>query len=594
MATMPSTHKPDNPEHAGPPGGPADGPDEPNPIEEAARERLGVERWDRPLIFREAADAAVDNSLPYWLVLALSGAIATLGLALDSSAVVIGAMLVAPLLGPIVGLSLALAVGDSRLALQCLAVVGGSIVVVIATAAGVTAILPVHTITLEISSRIRPTTLDLGVAVFSGLVGALVTLARGKRLSAAIPGVAVAVALIPPMAVAGFGMAAGWHGEVVWGALLLLGANLAGIVLSGVVLFLLVGMHRAEVVAAARAWHEESRPNGVARLVCRLPGVGRAGVFGSALGRAGLVLGFVVLLAIPLSAAFREVIRETRVQSAVDAATALLEAGGATFIVSRQIELGPDSAIARIRVATGEGVSAGARDAFRRRATELAGEPVALRLEQVPSSADASALQALLRGGADRRRGDDDPAWPETVARAREALERAAWSLPFPDGARAIGVTLRVEGGRASSTADSAEVRYLAPAPLEPQAADVLGRSLRRAVGHPELRTAFLHAGPAATVLPAGDTAGIGAVVALLLRYPELRLTVRSAAADSAARDATIRILRAAGVEAVAEAAGAGAGAGAGAEVGAGARAGGGMAGGVVELRVWREGEGEG
>jgi hypothetical protein len=469
--------------------------------------------------------------------------------------------------------------------------------VVIATAAGLTAILPVHTITLEISSRIRPTTLDLGVAVFSGLVGALVTLARGKRLSAAIPGVAVAVALIPPMAVAGFGMAAGWHGEVVWGALLLLGANLAGIVLSGVVLFLLVGMHRAEVVAAARAWHAGSRPNGVARLVCQLPGVRRAGVFGSALGRAGLVLGFVVLLAIPLSAAFQEVIRETRVQSAVDAATALLEAGGATFIVSRQIELGPDSAIARIRVATGEGVSAGARDAFRRRATELAGEPVALRLEQVPSSADASALQALLRGGADRRRADDDPAWPETVARAREALERAAWSLPFPDGARAIGVALRVEAGRASPIADSAEVRYLAPEPLEPQAADVLGRSLRRAVGHPELRTAFLHAGPAAMVLEAGDTAGIGAVVALLLRYPDLRVTVRSAAADSAARNATIRILRAAGIEPVAEAdegrdeatdgAGDGAAGGAGGADGAD-----GAAKGAIELRVWREGEG--
>jgi hypothetical protein len=66
--------------------------EEPSPIEEAAGERLGVEQWDRPLIFRDAADAAVDNALPYWLVLALSGAIATLGLALDSSAVVIGAM----------------------------------------------------------------------------------------------------------------------------------------------------------------------------------------------------------------------------------------------------------------------------------------------------------------------------------------------------------------------------------------------------------------------------------------------------------------------------------------------------------------------
>lgn len=171
--------------------------DEPGPIEEVAVEQLGVEPRDRPLIFRDAAEAAIDNGLSYWLVLILSGAIATLGLAMNSAAVVIGAMLVAPLLGPIVGLSLALAVGDSRLALQSSAIVGASLVVVIATAAGLTALLPFRTLTLEISARIHPTTLDLGVAVCSGMVGALVTIARGHRLSAAIPGVAVAVALIP-------------------------------------------------------------------------------------------------------------------------------------------------------------------------------------------------------------------------------------------------------------------------------------------------------------------------------------------------------------------------------------------------------------
>jgi uncharacterized hydrophobic protein (TIGR00271 family) len=525
--------------------------DEPSPIEEVARERLGVESWDRPLIFREAADAAVDNGLPYWLILMLSGAIAALGLALDSSAVVIGAMLVAPLLAPIVGLSLALAVGDARLALQCSAVVGGSLVIVVATAAGLTATLPFHTLTLEISSRIRPTTLDLGVAVCSGLVAALVTLARGKRLSAAIPGVAVAVALIPPLAVAGFGMAAGWQAEVVWGALLLLGANLAGIVLSGVAVFLVVGMHRRDVVEAAREWHAGSSPNGVARLVCSLPGIGRAGVFGSALGRAGLVLGFVVALAIPLTAAFHEVVRETRVRGAVDEAAGLLEADGMTSILWRHVDFGPDSATARIRVATTEGVSAELREAFRRRASELAREPVDLRLEQLPASADASALQALLRGGGSRRGADETTAWPETVARARASLERAVWSLPFPADAEPVGVTLHVGGRHAPGPADSAEIVYLAPWPFEPQTEEVLAASLRRAVGHPELATSFHRAGPHLLVMDAEDTAALDTVMAVLRRYPSLRIRVRSAPADSLARDALLEALRSAGADTV-------------------------------------------
>ncbi|HUF26155.1 MAG TPA: DUF389 domain-containing protein, partial [Gemmatimonadaceae bacterium] len=121
-------------------------------VEDAAGERLGVRRRDRPSIFREIAETAVDNGLPYWTVLVLSGAIATLGLALDSSAVVIGAMLVAPLVAPIVGLALALAVGDARLAAQSSAVVLGSTVAVVLVAAALTAAIPFETITVEISS----------------------------------------------------------------------------------------------------------------------------------------------------------------------------------------------------------------------------------------------------------------------------------------------------------------------------------------------------------------------------------------------------------------------------------------------------------
>ncbi|CAN5724987.1 hypothetical protein BH23GEM10_BH23GEM10_16210 [soil metagenome] len=524
--------------------------DEPTAVEEVAGEQLGVERWDRPLIFRDAADAGTDSGLPYWIVLILSGAIATLGLALNSTAVVIGAMLVAPLLGPIMGLSMALAVGDSRLALQCFAVVAGSLVAVIATAAGLTALLPFNTLTLEISSRIHPTTLDMGVAVCSGLVGALVTVARGKRLSAAIPGVAVAVALIPPLAVAGFGIGAGWYADVIRGSLLLLGANLAGIVLSGVLLFMLVGMHRGEVVDAARRWHEETPLHGVAGLVSRIPWMSRAGVFGSASGRAALVIGFVVMLAFPLTAALKEVIREARVNGAVAEAVQQFEADGSTSVVWQQVDVGSDSSVARVRVTTAVGVGADAREAFQRRATELAGEPIHLRLEQMPVSAGgASALQSLLRGGGGRDGAADDATWPETLARAREALQQAAWSLQLQTDAEAIGVALHVEGGDAGA-ADSVEVAYLAGSPLEPQAVEVLGGVLRRAVGHPGLRTSFHHAGPVVLAMDPTDTEALNALIGVLLRYPSLRLDMYSAASDSVAAAAALAAIGAAGVAA--------------------------------------------
>ena len=72
-----------------------------SPVEEAARRQFGLRTWDRPALYRETAEAGTDTDLPFWMVLFLSGAIATLGLVLNSTAVVIGAMLVAPLLGPL-------------------------------------------------------------------------------------------------------------------------------------------------------------------------------------------------------------------------------------------------------------------------------------------------------------------------------------------------------------------------------------------------------------------------------------------------------------------------------------------------------------
>jgi uncharacterized hydrophobic protein (TIGR00271 family) len=145
-------------------------------------------QWDRPAIFDDVASAATETGWPYWVILVLSAAIATLGLAQDSAAVVIGAMLIAPLLAPIAGLGLALAVGDGRLAVQTALVVALSTAAVVATGALLTVLLPFQTVTAEISARTRPTTLDLAVAVFSGLAGATVSICRGKRLSAAVPG----------------------------------------------------------------------------------------------------------------------------------------------------------------------------------------------------------------------------------------------------------------------------------------------------------------------------------------------------------------------------------------------------------------------
>ncbi|MBW3572141.1 MAG: DUF389 domain-containing protein, partial [Gemmatimonadetes bacterium] len=366
-------------------------------VEEVAGEKLGVEPWERPTIFREAAGAATDDGLAYWAVLVLSGAIAALGLAMNSSAVVIGAMLVAPLLAPVMGLALSLAVGDGRLAIETAALIIGSTLAVIVTGALVTAILPFHSITMEISARTRPSTLDLAVAVFSGVVAALVTVARRSRLSAAIPGVAIAVALIPPLAVAGYGVGAGWNERLIRGSLLLYGANLAGIVLSGMAVFLVVGMQRPSVIAAARAWHQEDPPTGLAGWIDRFRWVRAAGVMRSPWARVGLVLGFVVVMAVPLSETLGQLAREARVRASVESVAEMFDVPGRSSILNRQLLFGDRGTEVYLRVATREWFGDEERRRFERTATQLAGETVALVLEQLPATlGDVSDLAGLL------------------------------------------------------------------------------------------------------------------------------------------------------------------------------------------------------
>lgn len=176
-------------------------------------------------------------SARYLFLTAMSAGIAILGLLLSSPAVVIGAMLLSPLMGPIVGLGFALATADYRWMRQTgLSLAWGSLLAVTFTAL-IVALSPLQEITSEIAARTRPNLFDLLVAVFSGLAGAY-ALIRGKE--GAVVGVAIATALMPPLATVGFGLATlNW--TVFSGALLLFVTNFVAIALFAALIARLYG-----------------------------------------------------------------------------------------------------------------------------------------------------------------------------------------------------------------------------------------------------------------------------------------------------------------------------------------------------------------
>ncbi|WP_062516297.1 DUF389 domain-containing protein [Demequina gelatinilytica] len=181
----------------------------------------------------------------WWVMLVLSVAIATYAILADSTAVVIGAMLVAPLMTPIVALAGALVNGWARRAFHSAVLVGSGMVVAILLSYGLAAWSPVaiaFATNSQITSRVAPTVVDMLVAIAAGAAGAFATV--NSRVSSSIAGVAIAVALVPPLAVVGVSLSGGRIGDAS-GALLLFLTNFVAIVLSACAVFVITGFAHA-------------------------------------------------------------------------------------------------------------------------------------------------------------------------------------------------------------------------------------------------------------------------------------------------------------------------------------------------------------
>lgn len=187
---------------------------------------------------------AASPGVDYFLLVILSCSIATLGLITDSPAVIIGAMLVAPLMSPIIGIGLASITGNTNLLRNAASALLRGALLAVALAAVMTLInnnLPffsVQELPREVLSRIRPTPIDLVIALAGGIAAAYAM--TQPNLSAALPGVAIATALMPPLCTIGIGIALNrW--DVAGGATLLFITNTVTIAFASLLVFFMRG-----------------------------------------------------------------------------------------------------------------------------------------------------------------------------------------------------------------------------------------------------------------------------------------------------------------------------------------------------------------
>lgn len=192
---------------------------------------------------KTAIDQLILDSSPdadFFLLLILSILIVVPGLLINNAAVIIGGMVVAPLLSPILSLALGVVLSDFKLIGRSLRTLAISLGVIALFAAIIALFYTEHPAGSEIQSRSSASVTYLIIAIASGVAAAYALI--DEQLTARLPGIAVSVALLPPVAVAGIGIAYG-NINLITGSLAQFGLNLIGIVFSSMILFSLMGFY---------------------------------------------------------------------------------------------------------------------------------------------------------------------------------------------------------------------------------------------------------------------------------------------------------------------------------------------------------------
>ncbi|GAA2244598.1 DUF389 domain-containing protein [Herbiconiux moechotypicola] len=180
----------------------------------------------------------------FWLLLILASVIASAGVVGDSTATVIGAMIVAPLMTPILGTMLATVIGDRRNLIRSLGFVIAGALAAVAIGYVVGLIVPVEVLAStnsQVAARVSPRLIDLLAALATGVVGSVALVRRD--ISDTLPGVAIAISLVPPLTVAGLALESGSPAQSV-GAVLLFTTNVVAILCTGIIVMSIYGVTR--------------------------------------------------------------------------------------------------------------------------------------------------------------------------------------------------------------------------------------------------------------------------------------------------------------------------------------------------------------
>jgi len=214
-----------------------------------------IEEKDKAAVVRKLMQNSTPN-FDFFYLTGLSVSMATFGLLADSPSIVIGSMLIAPLLYPILGVALGLVMSNTEVLGRSMFTLVKALAIGLGVSIIATLLFGDGFVTGEIAARIDPSLLHFMVAI---VAGAAVSFALAQpEWSETLPGIAISVALIPPLAVVGAGIAM-LDMAVISGSVVMLLMNLFGIVFSAMVSFSLMNLYEKQQIAESTIKQEEQK-----------------------------------------------------------------------------------------------------------------------------------------------------------------------------------------------------------------------------------------------------------------------------------------------------------------------------------------------
>jgi len=475
-------------------------------------DQLDIDQARKEEVYCEVLESVSLLNLSFWLQVFFSAGIATLGLVLNSPAVIIGAMLIAPLMGLILANGLSLAAGDVVLALRSLLSLTLSCMAAVGFAVLLVWLLPFNEVTAEISARTQPTLLDLMVALFSGALGSLATCQKPRGTLTSLSGVAIAVALMPPLCVVGYGLGLALNDsisdglEIARGGGLLFLTNLVAIVFTAMLVFFAIHIDTPGTEHRVREWHQNDPESiWIQKMLERVPIVDRLKWIGGLRARF-LMIGITLLaIAMPLNHALNqlrsEVLQTQQQNLRRQLVTDLWERYYATYddgalrsyIGQVNFQEQGEQLVIRMTVITDQVYSEQEKqDYVRLIAEKLNRSPESLKLQLLEIPVATRKLQE--RSETDIASGQFATPSPEPEASILE-LRQELWqkvsqalaNLNLPGPAKLLSYELRTN----NQAAMIVHITYLSSRAISPDAQALLTQDVQRRLAIPEARVAL-------------------------------------------------------------------------------------------------------